>query len=259
MSSLPLAEELRRAPFELILSSGFFGFYAHAGVMAALEEASLVPSLIGGSSAGALVSGLWAAGVPASELRDRFLSLRRQDFWDPDPRLGFGPDANGLGLLRGHAFDRLLESAVTVRDFAQCRIPLRLVVHDMDLNRPVVIDKGELLPAVRASCALPGLFQPVRIGNARYIDGGVSDRAGIGAATPGARLLFHHLEPKSLWRYFWTSQNTPPTHPDMFLLMARGLPRLGPFRLERGAQAYEMAREMARRALRTPARAFKQS
>ena len=257
-----LAEELRAAPFELILSSGFFGFYAHAGVMEALEEAQLVPSLIGGSSAGALTSGLWAAGMPASELRERFLNLKRTDFWDLDPRFGLHPEAHGFGLLRGRAFDALLEDGLGkygVRDFSQCRVPLRVVAHDMDLNRPVVLDRGEVLSAVRASCALPGLFQPVRIDGVRYLDGGISDRAGIRAATPGARVLFHHLSPKSPWRWFWTSQTLPPTRPNTFVLCAHDVPRLGPFRLARGAQAYTVARDMARRALHTAARAFRTS
>ena len=71
-----LADLLRQRSFELIMSSGFFGFYAHAGVIVAIEEAGLVPSLVGGSSAGALVTGLWAAGIPAVQIRDRLLSLR---------------------------------------------------------------------------------------------------------------------------------------------------------------------------------------
>src|SRR5688572_12505437 len=107
-----LADALRGAPFELILSSGFFGFYAHAGFMAAFEEAALMPALIGGSSAGALVSGLWAAGMSAADLRERFVTLRREDFWDLDPRFGLGQGASGPGLLRGHAFDQLLETAL---------------------------------------------------------------------------------------------------------------------------------------------------
>ena len=57
---------LSEAPFSLTLSSGFFGFFAHAGVMTVLEDEGFVPSRVSGSSAGALVGGLWAAGVSAS-------------------------------------------------------------------------------------------------------------------------------------------------------------------------------------------------
>jgi NTE family protein len=269
-----LADHLRSAPFELILSSGFFGFYAHAGVIDALEEAELRPSLVGGSSAGALVAGLWAAGLDAATIRDRLLGLRREDFWDPDPLLGVGHhlplpaelrallsppqgyEKRGPGLLRGQAFDALLDAAFAelgVRTFADCRIPLRVVVHDLTQNKPVVLEQGELRPAVRASCSLPGLFQPVHIEGTLYLDGGIADRAGILAATPGTRLLYHHLPAKSPWRLVMRGQNAPPVRPDMYIVFEPGLPRLGPFSLELGARAHELARAATRRALRTPA------
>src|SRR5690242_1603274 len=114
-SSLSLAETLRREPFELILSSGFFGFFAHTGVVRALEERALKPALVGGSSAGALVAGLWGAGIPAEAIRDRLFSLRREDFWDPDPLFGLtaAPGRARPGLLRGARFERLLDDALT--------------------------------------------------------------------------------------------------------------------------------------------------
>jgi NTE family protein len=251
-----LAEHLRSAPFELILSSGFFGFYAHAGVIAALQEEGLVPALFGGSSAGALVASLCAAGMPADELRERLFALRRQEFWDFDPRLGTGPHSHGPGLLRGGAFAEILLrsfSQLGVRTFADCRIPLRVVVYGIQERATVVLDRGELAAAVRASCTLPVLFQPVSIDGKRYLDGGISDRAGIRAATPGARVLYHHLAPKSPWRFLWSAQNAPPRWPDLHLLYAPNTPRLGPFSLERGPKAYEAARAEARRVLRSPA------
>ena len=118
-----LADFLRSAPFELVLSSGFFGFYAHAGVVAALEEQGLWPAAAGGSSAGAMIAGLWAAGLSAAQIREELFALNRVDFWDPDPLLGLryytrklgarsaasappqgseGLDT-GVGLLRGEA------------------------------------------------------------------------------------------------------------------------------------------------------------
>src|SRR5437762_14092457 len=107
MPSPTLAERLRAEPFELILSSGFFGFFAHAGVVRALEEARLRPALVGGSSAGALVAGLWGAGLSAEAIRDRLFALKRADFWDPDPLFALRG-----GLLRGQRFQQLLEEAL---------------------------------------------------------------------------------------------------------------------------------------------------
>ncbi len=257
-----LADVLRRAPFELIMSSGFFGFFAHAGFIAALEEAGLVPSLVGGSSAGALVTGLWAAGLPAGKIRERLFTLRREEFWDLDPSLGlgrlFGGSATGFGLLRGEAFCRLLESAlaeVGAARLADCRVPLRVVAYDVDRRTTCVLADPDLsiAAALRASCSFPGMFQPIRIGGARYLDGGIGDRAGIRAATPGRPVLFHHLVPRSPWRAIHRTQNEPPAWPQLIVLAEPSLPRLGPFRLERGRIAYELAYAMARRALAAPA------
>jgi NTE family protein len=253
-----LADRLREGPFELILSSGFFGFFAHAGVVHALEEAALTPALVGGSSAGALVAGLWGAGVPAAMIRDRLFALKRSDFWDPDPLLGVA-GARGFGLLRGERFEALLRDAlapVGVRDFAQCRTPVRVVAFDVGTRRTVTLHEGLLVPAIRASCSVPGMFQPALVGRRRLLDGGIADRAGIAAASDGARVLYHHLPTHSPWRRFTPSQNRVPARPRLHLLHEPALLRLSPFHLSRGPRAFELAREMVRRALAAPAGAF---
>ena len=68
MSRPTLREALREGPFTLAMSSGFFGFFAHCGVLSVLEDEGLVPSRASGSSAGALVTGAWAAGLDAGTL-----------------------------------------------------------------------------------------------------------------------------------------------------------------------------------------------
>jgi NTE family protein len=254
MPTTTLADHLAAGPFELLLSSGFFGFFAHAGVVQALEEAGLRPTAALGSSAGALVGGLWGAGLSAQALRERLFSLRRADFWDPDPLLGL---PRSPGLLRGGRFDALLREAlgsVGVERFEDCRLPVRVVVYDVALRRAVTLQTGEMAPAIRASCTVPGLFQPVRLGGRSYVDGGVSDRAGIAAAAPGARILYHHLPATSPWRRFTPSQNGPPAWPELHLLHEPGLPRMSPFHLDRGPRAYDMARRMTLRALERPVR-----
>ena len=249
-----IADRLRAEPFELILSSGFFGFFAHAGVVQALEEAGLTPALVGGSSAGALVAGLWGAGVAASAIRDRLFALRRADFWDPDPLFGVG-GRRGLGLLRGERFEALLGDAldgVGVRRFAECRTPVRVVAFDVGTRRTVTLQHGLLAPAIRASCSVPGMFQPALIDDRRLLDGGIADRAGISAASDGARVLYHHLPTHSPWRRFTPSQNRVPARPRLHLLHEPALPRLSPFHLHRGPRAFELARAMVLRALAGP-------
>jgi NTE family protein len=83
-----LADELARAPFTLAMSSGFSGFFAHAGMLSALVEADLIPSRVVGSSAGALIGGCYSSGLSTPEIKELLAGLRREDFWDP--RLGAG-------------------------------------------------------------------------------------------------------------------------------------------------------------------------
>lgn len=143
---------LAEAPFDLVLTSGFFGFFAHAGMLSALLDEGLVPRAAAGSSAGALVSAAWASGVPMRSLVDTLRSLRREDFWDPAP---------GLGLLRGHAFRRRLEAMLPVQRFEECARPVAVSTYDVVRRRTHVIREGELAPAIVASCAVPLMFHPV--------------------------------------------------------------------------------------------------
>ncbi len=240
---MTLRAHLRDAPFSLVMSSGFFGFFAHAGVLAALEDERLLPGSVGGSSAGALIAALWASGRSAVELRDALGRLRRSDFWDPRP---------GLGLLRGKKFRSKVESLLVARRFEACRVPCFAVVHDVFAGRPVAVQEGEIAPAIVASCAVPGLFHPVRRGARLYVDGGVSDRPGLVGAEPGARILHHHLVSRSPWRGSEDPALVPPVREGLICLAIDGLPRLGPFRLERGMQAYEHAKARTHEALARP-------
>jgi NTE family protein len=241
-----LRDWLRRSPFTLALSSGFFGFFAHAGALGVLEEEGLLPARLCGSSAGALVGGLFAAGLPAARIREELLALRRGDFWDPAP---------GLGLLRGARFRARLEALLPVRTFEECPRPLALSAYDPWSRRTVVLREGPLAPAIHASCAAPVLFQPVRLGGRALLDGGVRDRPGLCGAGPGERVLHHHLTSRSPWR----RRNSPalrvPERPGLEAVATPGIPRVGPFRLERGAEAMALAAAGMREALSGPVRA----
>ena len=85
---IALADWLAEAPFGLAMSSGFFAFFAHTGMLAALRARGLAPAHVAGASAGALVGGAWAAGLEPQELAAELTALRRADFWDPAPGLG---------------------------------------------------------------------------------------------------------------------------------------------------------------------------
>ncbi len=231
---------LAESPFALTLSAGFFGFFAHAGFVAALEEAGLAPSFVTGASAGALVGGLWASGTSAARIEAELRPLRREHFWDPAP---------GLGLLRGALFRARVEAMLAAPSFEQARTPAALSAFDVRDRKTVVLESGDLARAICASCAFPVLLQPVDIGGRAMLDGGIADRPGHAGLPQGGRVLFHHLASKSPWR-----KRAPsiPERVDMVTITLAGLPRLGPFRLARGAEAFDRARSATRRALNAP-------
>lgn len=234
---------LAQEPYTLSLSSGFFGFFAHAGLLAVLEEEGLAPRRLTGSSAGALVAGCYAAGLASAELRDILFGLTREQFWDP----GWG-----LGLLKGEKFRTRLAEALPVARFEDCRTPLALSVFDARSRQTRVLARGELVPAIYASSALPLLFQPLRHEGGLLMDGGIQDRPALAGTAPGERVFYHHIASRSPWRRPGSPALRVPARPNLAALAIDGLPRSGPNRLAAGREAYALAREAARRALERP-------
>ena len=111
-----------------------------------------------------------------------------------------------------------------------------------------MLHDSDLAHAIRASCAVPGLFHPVWIGRRAYWDGGVLDRPGLDGIPVGERVLFHHIASKSPWRLHLPV----PRRAGMVTLVIDGLPRSGPFKLDAGHRALQLAREATMRALDTP-------
>jgi NTE family protein len=234
-----LREWLRQSPFGLTMSAGFFGFFAHAGALVALEDARLTPVRASGASAGSLVTGVWSAGVDGDQIARELLALRREDFWDPGV---------GFGLLRGGLFLQRLRAMLPARTFADCRVPYAASAFDLVSRRVTVLDRGDVAKAITASCALPGLFHPVWIDGRPLIDGGVTDRPGL-AGMPAGRVLYHHLGSKSPWRRRSSPALRVPPRANMRSVVLHGIPRVGPFRLQDGARAFDAARRGMKSAL----------
>jgi NTE family protein len=235
-----LREHLREGPFALAMSSGFFAFFAHAGFLTVLEDEGLLPARVAGSSAGALVGAAWAGGLDAAALAREFARLERHHFWDPAP---------GPGLLRGRLFRERLASLVPARTLDACRVPAAVSVFDVRSRRTRVVDRGDLARAVHASCAVPLLFQPVRVDGRASLDGGILDRPGLaGLPASEPRVLYHHIASKSPWRL----RQEVPARPGAVAVAVEGLPRPGPFDLAAGRRAFAAARAATARALGRP-------
>jgi NTE family protein len=202
-----------------------------------LRATGFTPTHVAGSSAGGLVAGAWAAGLEPDKLARTLGELRRVQFWDPAP---------GAGLLAGRRFDAMLRELLPVTAIEHCRVPVRISVFDIAGRRTKVVDRGDLATAIRASCAVPGLFHPVWIDRRACWDGGILDRPGIAGVPDGERLLFHHISSKSPWRTL-----AIPRRAGMVTLVIDRLPRSGPFRLDAGREALTRAHLATRRALDT--------
>lgn len=238
-----LGEWLEAEPFSLAMSSGFFSFFAHTGMLMAIEAEGLAPRSLSGSSAGALVAGMWSAGLSSEDLGEELLRLERSDFWDPKP---------GLGLLGGRLFRSKLDELLPVTTFAECRAPLSISVYDLGARKTKVLSSGELASAIQASCAFPVLFHPVRRDGHLLSDGGIADRPGLDGMDAGARIFYHHIASKSPWRRAGSKALQIPARDSMVSLRILSLPRANPFRLERGVQAMDAAFEATKRALGRP-------
>lgn len=237
------AAHLSERPFTLGMSAGFFGFYAHAGVLCALEEVGLRPEAVAGASAGALIGGLWASGLDGPEIREAVFGVDRGAFWDP---------GLGLGVLRGQRLDRLLETWMPTRGFADARVPSSFSAYDVLARRTVSLRSGDLIHAMRASASFPGMFHPVRIDGRWLSDGGIADRSGLSGVSDEAFVVHHHLGSRSPWRRRGSPALEAPTRPNTWTLEVDGLPRVTPYRLERGPEAFARALAATRTWLAEP-------
>ncbi len=237
---------LAERPFTLSLSAGFFGFFAHTGFLKALEEANIRPRRITGASAGALAGGLWASGVQAEQIRERLCMLTRREFWDPGLPLG--------GFLKGKKFSALLADLLPKQaSFSDMRIPFEAMAYDVMRRCTIVLKDGGVESAIRASCAVPGMFRPVSRQGRLLVDGGVKDRSALSSVEQQERVLLHYLPSTSIWsRGHSQEKSAAPSRKNGKTVVLLNLPRVSPFRLSFGAAAYAQAYEAMRSWLAAP-------
>ena len=157
---------LRRPRVGLALGGGAARGFAHIGVLQVLEENGLAPDLVAGTSAGSLVAALWASGRNGHDLAvlgDAMDETAFADWAYP-----------GRGLIRGEALARFVREKTGNRAIEQMRVPLGIAATDLDSGAGILFRRGDTGTAVRASSAVPAVFQPVKIGTREYVDGGLS-------------------------------------------------------------------------------------
>ena len=149
----------------LALGGGAARGFAHIGVIQVLEEQGIKVDLVTGTSAGSLVAAMWASGKSGVELGSLALSMEESAITD-----WMYP---GRGLLRGEALARYVREHTEGRSIETMLRPLGIVATDLASGEPILFRRGDPGVAVRASSAVPAVFQPVRIGSREYVDGGL--------------------------------------------------------------------------------------
>jgi NTE family protein len=200
--------EKPRPKVALVLSGGGAMGIAHVGVIQELERLGIRPDFVVGTSMGSIVGGLYASGMSGADLEHAVETLNWDAIFDPTPPregltyrekqlqaafpvkasvgvAGSGfrtpealiSDANLLLELR-----RLVRVRAAVPTFDQLPIPFRAVATDIETGEKVVIDRGDLAGAMRASMSVPGVFAPYRLNGKLLVDGGMADNVPIDVA-----------------------------------------------------------------------------
>ncbi len=149
----------------LALGGGAARGFAHIGVIKALEAQGIVPDIVVGTSAGAVVGALYASGLSGFELQKIAMDMDEAQFGDwslPD-----------RGVFKGEALQNFVNRAVANRPLEKLARSFGVVATDLRSGESVVFRSGNTGMAVRASSAVPGVFQPVPIDGREYVDGGL--------------------------------------------------------------------------------------
>lgn len=163
----PNAGASKKPKLGLALGGGAARGFAHVGVIQVLEEAGIKPDLVVGTSAGSLVAALYASGKTPAELMQVSQTMEEATFADWQlPGLS-------RGMIKGEALARYVNTQVRQLPIERMPIPLGIVATDLRNGEPILFRRGDTGMGVRASSAVPAVFQPVSIAGHEYVDGGL--------------------------------------------------------------------------------------
>ncbi len=169
-----VAPVVSKPKIALALGGGAARGFAHIGVIKMLEAQGIVPDFVVGTSAGAVVGALYAAGYDAFAMQKIAQQLDEKIF--ADWTLG------GRGLLKGEALQDFVNQQLQRRPLEKLNKPFATVATDLNSGERVVFRSGDSGMAVRASAAVPGVFQPAQFGGRSYVDGGLTSPVPVQAA-----------------------------------------------------------------------------
>ena len=200
LSGLPGPPKTQPVGIGLALGGGFARGIAHIGVLKVLEQEDIPISLVAGTSVGALIGAAYCSGVTIAELEEMAARVRFKHFarWTLS-RYGFASNERMI---------KFLSSILKVKTFEELRIPLAVTATDFSTGAGTIFHSGPLVDPVRASCAYPGMFLPVKIRGRLLVDGMLAHAVPtVPLREMGAhKVLAVHLKGT------WTNGDTGPRH-----------------------------------------------
>jgi NTE family protein len=170
----PVEPPRKAVKVALVLGAGAAKGFAHVGVLKVLEANHVPVHMVVGTSVGSFVGSLYAYGYPAYDLQKIAMGLEKGELADLTV-----PDN---GFVKGEKLEAYVNRMIRGTTMENLRIPFHAVATDIGSGQEMVFGKGNTGLAVRASCAIPGVFRPVRIGDRTYVDGGVVSPVAVDAA-----------------------------------------------------------------------------
>ena len=169
-------EPPRPAQIAVVLGGGGSKGFAHIGVLKVLEAQKIPIHMIVGTSAGSLVGSLYASGKTAFELQGIAMKMEADNVIDYDWKIWKG------GLIKGEKIESFINANIHNTPIEKLKIRYYAVATNSATGEEVVFARGNTGMAVHASCSVPGVFQPLKIGNSTYIDGGVVSPVAVDVA-----------------------------------------------------------------------------
>ena len=151
----------------LALGGGAARGFAHIGVLQVLEEEGIKPALVVGTSAGSVVASFYASGKTGQQLQWLADTMDESQFTD------WANPFSGRGILRGEALGKYINSQLNGMKIEDMKLPLGIVATDLRTGDGILFRRGDVATAVRASSAVPSVFEPVQIAGKDYVDGGL--------------------------------------------------------------------------------------
>ncbi|MBM4347076.1 MAG: patatin-like phospholipase family protein, partial [Deltaproteobacteria bacterium] len=171
---VPVQPPQKPAKIALVLGAGASRGFAHVGVLKILEAHRIPIHLIVGTSVGSVVGSLYAYGFNAFDLQKISFAIEQKDIVDVTI-----PDN---GFIKGEKLEEFVNKTVKNTPMEKMKIPFYAVATEIQGGQEIVFGRGNTGQAVRASCSIPGVFRPVKIGDKVYVDGGVVSPVAVDAA-----------------------------------------------------------------------------